>query len=69
MIKKTLISKISTRLLGLEFESDNIIKQKDIKFFVKNIAWFIVIMETYLSIMKNILQTKIQMLEKLNKID
>ena len=69
MIKKTLISKISTRLLGLEFESDNIIKQKDIKFFVKNIAWFIVIMETCLSIMKNILQTKIQMLEKLNKID
>ena len=69
MIKKTLISKISTRLLGLEFESDNIIKQKDIKSFVKNIAWFIVIMETCLSIMKNILQTKIQMLEKLNKID
>ena len=27
-LKETLISKISTRLLGLEFRSDNIIKSK-----------------------------------------
>ena len=35
MTKKTLINKISTRLLGLEFKSDNVIKQKPIKNFVK----------------------------------
>ena len=29
--KKTLINKISARLLALEFESDNIIKSKGIK--------------------------------------
>ena len=33
--KKPLISKISNRLLGLEFKSDNIIKSKAINFFVK----------------------------------
>ena len=32
--KKTLIKKISTRLLGLEFKSDNIIKSKIMKFIV-----------------------------------
>ena len=36
--KKTLINNISTRLLGLEFKSDNIIKSKAMKFIVKNIA-------------------------------
>ena len=33
--KKTLISKISTRLLGLEFKSDSIIKLKATKCIVK----------------------------------
>ena len=36
---KTLISKISTRALGLEFKSDKIIKSKTAKFIIKNIAW------------------------------
>ena len=35
--KNTLINKISTWLLGLEFTSDNIIKSKAMKFIVKNI--------------------------------
>ena len=35
--KKTLINKISRRLLGLEFKSDNIIKSKAIKGIVKKI--------------------------------
>ena len=35
--KKTLINKISTRLLGLEFKSDNTIKSKAIKFIVKKV--------------------------------
>ena len=35
--KKTLLSKISTRLLGLEFKSDDIIKSKATKFIVKKI--------------------------------
>ena len=35
--KKALINKISTRLLGLEFKSNNIIKSKAMKFFVKKI--------------------------------
>ena len=35
--KKTRVSKISTRLLGFKFESDNIIKSKAIKFIVKKI--------------------------------
>ena len=35
--KKTLINKLSTILLGLEFESDNITKLKAIKFIVKKI--------------------------------
>ena len=33
--KKALINKISTRLSGYEFKSDNIIKSKAIKYFVK----------------------------------
>ena len=33
-LKKTLINKISTRLLGLEFKSDNILTSKAIKFIV-----------------------------------
>ena len=36
-LKKTLINKISTRLLRLEFKSDNIIKSKAIKFIVNEI--------------------------------
>ena len=35
--KKTLIIRISTRLLGLEFKSDNIIKSKAIKCILKKI--------------------------------
>ena len=35
--KKTLISRISTRLLGLEFKSDNIIKSKAMEFIVNKI--------------------------------
>ena len=34
---KILINKISTRLLRLEFKSDNIIKSKALKLVVKNI--------------------------------
>ena len=34
-VNKTLINKISMRLLGLEFKSDNIIKSKAMKFIVK----------------------------------
>ena len=45
---KTLINKISTRLLQLKFKSDNITKWKAIKCIAKeNIAWLSVIMETY----------------------
>ena len=33
--KKALINKISTRLSGYEFKSDNIIKSKAIKIFIK----------------------------------
>ena len=33
--KKTLVNKISTTLLGLEFKSDNIINSKVMKFIVK----------------------------------
>ena len=36
-LKKTLINKISTRLLGLEFKSNNVIKLKDIKVIVKKL--------------------------------
>ena len=40
LIKKTLKSKVSTRLLGLEFKSDNITKSKDRKIYCqKNIGW------------------------------
>ena len=53
--KKSLISKVSTRLLGWKFESDNIIKSKAIKFIVKKYCL--------------INETKVQMLEKLNNID
>ena len=35
--KKALTNKISTRLLGLEFKSDNIIKSNAMKFIVKKI--------------------------------
>ena len=35
--KKTLINKISTRLLRLEFKSDNITKSKAINFIAKKI--------------------------------
>ena len=34
-IKKTLVNKISVRLLGLEFKWDNILKTKTMKFIVK----------------------------------
>ena len=34
-VNKTLINKISMRLLGLVFKSDNIIKSKPMKFIVK----------------------------------
>ena len=37
MTKKTLINKTSTRLLGLEFKSSDIIKSKSMKFIVKKI--------------------------------
>ena len=36
-LKKTLINKISTRLLGLEFKSNNVIKLKAIKVIVKKL--------------------------------
>ena len=72
--KKTLISKISTRLLGfkseIEFKSDNIIKSKATKFILKKILpvyewqW-----KRIVPVVKNILRTKIEMLGKLNKID
>ena len=39
--KKTLINKISTRLLGLEFESDNIIKSKAVKVITKKYCMII----------------------------
>ena len=35
LTKKTLIKKISTRLLGLEFKSDNTVKPKAMKFVAK----------------------------------
>ena len=37
-LKKTLINKISTRLLGLEFKSGDVIKSEAMKFIVKSIA-------------------------------
>ena len=43
---KTLINKISPRLLQLEFKSDNITKSKAIKLIVKK-YWLIIIMKTY----------------------
>ena len=55
--------------LGLELKLDNIIKSKGIKFIVKKILpdskkqW-----KRIASIVKNILRTKIQVSEKLNKI-
>ena len=57
------------RLLGLDFKSDNIIKSKAIKFIVKKMLpdykqqW-----KPTVPVVKNVLLTKIQMLEKLNKI-
>ena len=41
--KKTLINKFSTRLLGLEFKSNNIVKPKTIKFIVKKYCLTIII--------------------------
>ena len=48
--KKTLINKVSTRLLGLDFRSNNIIKSKAMKLIVKKycliiskIVWFYLI--------------------------
>ena len=63
--KKNLIKKVSTRLLGLEFKSDSIIKSKVMKFIVKK----------YYQIISNNrkilcqLQKKIFNFRKLNKID
>ena len=45
--KKTLINKTSTRLLGLEFKSDNIIKSKAIKLIIKKYCLIISTLETY----------------------
>ena len=36
--KKTLINKMSTSLLGLELESDSVMKSKAIKFIVKKVS-------------------------------
>ena len=41
-LKKTIISKISTILLGLEFKPDNIIISKDIKVVFKKYCLFII---------------------------
>ena len=57
------------RLLILDFKSDNIIKSKAIKFILKKVLpdykqqW-----KPIGPVVKNILLTKIQMLEKLSKI-
>ena len=70
MSKKALINKISTRLLRLEFKPDNITKSKSIKLFLEKILpdykwqW-----KSIVSVVENLQQTKIQMLEKLNTID
>ena len=57
------------RLLGLEFKSDNIIKSKAIKFIVKKmLPYYKQQWKPIVPVVKNILLTKIQMLEKLNKI-
>ena len=69
--KKSLINKISTIFLGLEFKSDNIIKSKAIKFFVKktlrDYKQQYYLLEPIVSVARKILRTKIQVLEKLNK--
>ena len=63
-----LVSKMSTRLLGLEFKSDNIIKLKAIKFIVKKILpEYKQQCKPNVSVVKNILRTKFQMLENINK--
>ena len=61
--QKTLTSKISTRLLGLEFKLYNIIKSKPTKIIVKKYCLIIV------SVVKNLQKTKIRVSEKLNEID
>ena len=43
--------------------------KKEIKDPESSVEYIIKTMETYVSVVKNILRTKIQMLEKLNKID
>ena len=61
---------MSTRLLGLEFKSDNIIKLKAIKFIVKKILpEYKYQCKPNVSVVKNILRTKFQMLENINKKD
>ena len=77
--KNCLINKISTRILQSEVQSDNTIKSKAIKCIVKKycliisiIAWFILYKKQWkpiVSVVREILRTKIQVLEKLNKID
>ena len=68
--KKTLINKMSTSLLGLELESDSVMKSKAIKFIVKKVPpdykwqW-----KPIRTAVKNMLLTKIQAPEKLDKID
>ena len=59
-----------TKLLELEFTSGNIIKPKAMKFIVKEMLpdyrqqW-----KPFVSVVKKMLQTKIQVLEKLNKLE
>ena len=67
--KKSLIKKISTRLLGLEFKSDNIMKSKTMILLLKKCCQILRTMETYYLSCKKKLRTKIQVSEKLNKID
>ena len=80
MSKENLINKSLMGLLKIEFKSDNTIKSKALKYIVKKIlphhgeSCLILLhikpMKTYcLRCKKNILQTKILVLKKLNKID
>ena len=68
--KKTLINKMSTSLLGLKLESDSVMKSKAIKFIDKKVPpdykwqW-----KPIRTAVKNMLLTKIQAPEKLDKID
>ena len=67
--KKTLINIIAMRLSGLQFKSDNKIKSKAIKFIVKKYCLIISNNRKALRQLQKILQTKIQVPEKLNKIN